>query len=832
MGDTIKKALLVVFLFFLISFVTAQEQVNTNFGFNSSEFSFTDVSGIDWIPKQNGTIQLQKNNKTLGYLAIALTGTVGAQNYKKYSTDQNWIWNYDQNLQRAFPLQKFIGVNENTEQIEVTQSVEYFFGEQLPKYEVKLKNNLPVSITNTKFWLVLVQKRGDDITVGNETKRIRQNTLSQFDLSGRIPKKLKVNKDYLFDWSDTLQDFEVTNIIVGETSQFGPAVKLAAIGLTKNNGVFPSGASVTIDPQIMIIGFNPPGGTGVPDNDWTDGNNVRAKDGSVASSTAADESLSLTDFGFNGIVNDSAIRGIQMNLTADVPACISGKAFLQFELSGDGGTTYTDTNFLFDMSCGTGVEDFPMTGQRDTWGKWWEAGEMDDGNFIIRLRTERFTGDASQINVDFVEARVFHIAPPDNNVIADFAAGDYFNLAVAETGDVNEANIVAYFPFDIELQDEDINQAIDYSRQQFHGTFSSNDSSRSVFVEDGYIGGARNFVSSSEQNVILPFHSNKNVKQGLTLNAWIKTDATRGTIFNKGISLTNVDVRLNTNFLGRLQIRAQNLVLDTIGDLTNPCTSAFDTDDNAWHMVTTTYDGNEFRIYGDGQHSLSCGFTGNLKTGAGSRIGCTANLTNLANCSNGLIDDFLFLDTPLTETQISDLFENNISRFRPHGSLDFNGLVTTANKNRLDVNANMGIPSDSNVGLASGDLNTLTDPDTYSFGPLFAFNDKNASGLGIESFADYSLRWDLTADSNLFTSPVVDMNFTRNEYYGCNWKGYGDFNVSCNLCQGVAIENDLAGGNMTINNLNGPGDYDLNTLPINYGFISSEIACVTRIFVT
>ncbi len=839
MGDTIRKALLVIFIFTLASFVTAQELGRPFFGYVDG--TYTDISGLEWTPNENGLIKLSKGGETLGHIGIAIRGTRDGNNFTYYSNDQTWDWDHNKNLQVSNAWETLTGTNNNTTKFEASQEITFLFAEDKPKIEYKIKNN-GSEITNGVFWFVLVQKQGDKVRLGLEEDQLRRKTLREFDVSDLKAHRVRINDAFAFDWKDVLEDFEVEKIMFGETSFFGRPLDLLAIGITKDGGVFPAGATVTIDPTSMTQGFNDGNKAGDPFNEWRNGQNILVLDGATADTNAIGQRLSVSDFNFS-IPHDSTILGIQFQMEFSNDPCFGGGSVeIDIEVSPDNGATYTDVNRLAfaNIDCGdSGNLDYG--GQNDTFGLWWEAEDFNDGNFNIKLEpvfSSGSWGGTSFLRVDNITAKVTYFNAPDNNVIREDVDG-YAFLAVAEDHQIaiNESNIILYYPFDLddENQGEDTNQTLDLSRYQRLGVYSSDDSTKPDFDKNGYIGGALNLRSSSEQNVLSAVHTSQDVDTNFTVNSWVKTASTRGTIGDSGVSLTALSWRFNTNTLGKLVMRAQNVSNETIGNLGNPCTSTFDVDDdNGWHMATLTYDNNEFRIYGDGVLNKTCAFTGTIKkTGAKVRVGCTSTISGPILCFNGFLDDFMYLRSTLTESEISDLYVNNIVRFRSGGQIDVNSFSADANINRVDVNANIARPEDSNLSIASGDLDTSTTPNTYGFGPFFAFDsDNNASGLGIETPSDYSLRWLFNADSNLFTSPILDFDITRNHYYACDWKGYGDFNVSCGFCGGVSVANDLEGGAMTINNLNGPGDYDLNVLPTNPKFIASEIACVTSVWVT
>ena len=88
-------------------------------------------------------------------------------------------------------------------------------------------------------------------------------THKQGNFNGIIP-KIKFNQEYNFEFGDIINNgFTINEFYIGDGTPIGkPNINITAIGFTKNNGNFPKGASVWIDPSIAFDTSNSAGNSG------------------------------------------------------------------------------------------------------------------------------------------------------------------------------------------------------------------------------------------------------------------------------------------------------------------------------------------------------------------------------------------------------------------------------------------------------------------------------------------------------------------------------------------------------------------------------------------
>ena len=126
---------------------------------------------------------------------------------------------------------------------------------------------------------------------------------------------------------------------------------------------------------------------------------------------------------------------------------------------------------------------------------------------------------------------------------------------------------------------------------------------------------------------------------------------------------------------GALDIEDQCGNADNIGTDMKPLASNKKIDDNKWHFVAAVYDGLVMKLYIDGAFESSGPANGDFDTMGGNLyIGSTPN--NNSEYFDGSIDQVRIWNTPLSDTEINNLYKSNVAKF---GSSEDSGWDQTKN---------------------------------------------------------------------------------------------------------------------------------------------------------
>ncbi|MFZ3167408.1 MAG: Ig-like domain-containing protein [Candidatus Methanoperedens sp.] len=265
----------------------------------------------------DGIYNINYGNGKSTYFGFALSGTASGTNFVKFTSDYTWTQSVSQTGDNIDVRATNNGNNWITD---------FAFTPYSTKITNTLTNTLPVSITNAKFYYVFTVNQGDTILYNNVNYTIQStpNIHISGNLNNNLP-SLKINNNMLFDYQDIIDNgFSVTDLYIKPTSSLlgvNYAGNVAAIGFTKNGGVFPAGSTVTIDPTITNGNFSS-GTTG-----WTfsgNGNKSVVSGRMRVNITAPDTAnqlyqydLSLspdTYYHFEAVMNSTSGHNIDVNL--------------------------------------------------------------------------------------------------------------------------------------------------------------------------------------------------------------------------------------------------------------------------------------------------------------------------------------------------------------------------------------------------------------------------------------------------------------------------------------------------------------------------------------
>lgn len=213
--------------------------------------SIVDHNNFIYSSTTDGIYNVNYGNGRSTYFGFALSGTASGTNFVKFTSDYTWTKSVSQTGDN---IDVRATNNENN------WKTDFAFTPYSTKITNTLTNTLPVSITNAKFYYVFTVNQGDTILYNNVnyTIPVTPNIHLAGDLTSNIP-AIKINGNMLFDYRDIIDNgFSITDVYLkpGNTLGLSYAGNVAAIGFTKNGGVFPAGYTVTIDPTITNGDFS------------------------------------------------------------------------------------------------------------------------------------------------------------------------------------------------------------------------------------------------------------------------------------------------------------------------------------------------------------------------------------------------------------------------------------------------------------------------------------------------------------------------------------------------------------------------------------------------
>jgi len=177
---------------------------------------------------------------------FGITGEVGGADYKYTTLNFTWTWS-----QESIGDEYIFRAHNNNANFNWTQEFNFY-----PNQSMKIKNtilNNLANIDNAKFWYIQLVNDGDGIWFNGTRYTEDAYKTGEFD---SLISKVKFEDYYIFDYEDLLENnFNITDFYLGDGSVIGVnGVRILAIGVTKGNSVFLNGASVTLDPSIIIGG--------------------------------------------------------------------------------------------------------------------------------------------------------------------------------------------------------------------------------------------------------------------------------------------------------------------------------------------------------------------------------------------------------------------------------------------------------------------------------------------------------------------------------------------------------------------------------------------------
>lgn len=636
-----------------------------------------------------------------------------------------------------------------------------------------INNSLNQAISSAKFWYIFRIPKNSIIKYGeNDYIASIDNTI---DFEGNFNNKHDIRINGInFDYQDIIdQEYDITNIYIGSGAKVGfNNVLVFAMGVTKGNGLLPSGFTLKIDPTTSSY-FNS-AEAGDPHADWTNSANAATSNNAYATTNTVDANLSISNFSMleseGGTVPDDAIiQGIQWEVEAKVSGIGSPDVVRMWaDISPDAGTTRVEDVTYHDIDSSDAEGYWPYGGPNELRGRRWYIDEMSNDNFQIVVYPSSV--DSGMIlYVDSGRVKISYATPATNNLTNRSVAGEYWlQIPVAENENVSFNNTVYYYDFE-NMVYEDTNKSANIGLYDFPISYYNSNN-----TNDGYIGKALTLKDVGSSYGKPYFHA---LQDGLdsdlsssnfTMMAWVYFNSgVVSNIFDKSNSASPTGVfsyYVNRDNLDKIIFRKRNTSGSSDGlfgpsACVTPNTADGKIPDDTWRHLAVTYNGTEAKIYIDGSLQKTCTtVTGPLSNVGQLMLGSRSDLSNSFDMY-GNIDEFMFFTGALTQTQIQGIMNNHTKKVYPTGQVFYNDLDIGT-----DTTINVAIesvqPEDTNITIALGNQSG----DSYSYGLEHGFTDDFISGLTTSTPTNFSLRITLHAGLEDFITPHVLNNITVEIY--------------------------------------------------------------------
>lgn len=219
-----------------------------SYGYNTTTQTMTDTNGLTYKTEANGVISV--NNER--FLAFALKGKVGETEHIYTSMDFEWTWHTNKTDN------DYVFWAENNNPNFIWKQYYYFYEDPLKpmKIEHYLENNWNDITDIQMYYLMTISD--SDVIERNNTEYI-VGDIKPFHATGDFNDEVSTinfNDMFDFDFKDIINDgFTINEFYIGSGSVINKSsIDIMAIGFTKNNGNFPKGASVLIDPTFSTDG--------------------------------------------------------------------------------------------------------------------------------------------------------------------------------------------------------------------------------------------------------------------------------------------------------------------------------------------------------------------------------------------------------------------------------------------------------------------------------------------------------------------------------------------------------------------------------------------------
>jgi len=315
------------------------------------------------------------------------------------------------------------------------------------------------------------------------------------------------------------------------------------------------------------------------------------------------------------------------------------------------------------------------------------------------------------------DVRVYSRALSATEIALLFASGRA-NIGVSAKNALT-SGLVGYWPFDGNTTNWTTGTTLDLSGNSNSGSLSSMATTTSPIP--GRIGQALSFNGTS-QTVQVPSAASLQGLTTISVSAWIRTTNTQGgsrEILRKGNGASSWFLLLNS---------ANKIAFTSSGASGEYSNGILYPTDNAWHLVTATFDGSTIRIYLDG--ALKISYTGAALASNTDPLSL-GSLHGASQFFPGSIDDARIYGRALSATEVAQLYAVGIPATighsvsaNPGGPLS-SGLVGYWTFDGPNMNWKTGTALDSSGSGNNGTLvklSTTTSPTQGKIGQALKFN--------------------------------------------------------------------------------------------------------------
>ncbi len=208
---------------------------------------------LKFVTDPSGLVKLFKNEDYFGSFGFTLKGTVNSQTRFLNSWSTEWTWevlsNTDSNIT--------VLASTNWQGLEWKQR--WFFSDTEQKFSNHLTNNTGFDVTDTRFYYVV---RLDPANVsclqyidnqGRENEYCFEQDITITENLEQYLKRISF-EETVFNFQDLMSSgFEFKYLFAGQLNNVHPSLAGQGfiIGVTKNEGLFPDGASIELDPSVI-----------------------------------------------------------------------------------------------------------------------------------------------------------------------------------------------------------------------------------------------------------------------------------------------------------------------------------------------------------------------------------------------------------------------------------------------------------------------------------------------------------------------------------------------------------------------------------------------------
>jgi len=450
---------------------------------------------------------------------------------------------------------------------------------------------------------------------------------------------------------------------------------------------------------------------------------------------------------------------------------------------GQWGYYYTE-NHVFDFSdiCDRGFEPYNVSDEEGNYTLYNKTAECEFNYYNLE--------NNSYLEVIFTSDK--NIDPTITIDEADVVSNSLLTNVTAETGDANFTHLeisdnapydslMGYYPFDGDNVNLLLNISYDWTKSGNDGVMAGGAVVNSSDCIDGY-GNCLQLDGDGDHLDLGVDEFGMDDSNEFTISFWLYTKKAGGFSLPKVITRGQYGYPYAIDLYAYGQLRFMTRV---DGDGTYEVSNGGVMKVGVWQHVAVTYKNgtNGRKIYvdnvleGEGTHN------GEVLTMFGKQSTWIGQVPNGANEFNGTIDEVMIFNRSLTVEEISNIYNNQSARFKPHGTQDFNDQTQlNLTGNRMNITTRFQNSSGSLINLSidyyDGSWSSTT-PQTIRNGTVEVFTTSDTT-------TNITLNYTFIAgnSTNPFYSPIiygniVVTNWTAGVADTCTYSGSGDWNIDC-----------------------------------------------------